>query len=280
MNSKQVTTSVALFCTLGQQEAVPVAWYERAIELFHEFRLSPILFTAGGGRVEVDDCCLLEDGDRTIYRWGAPEPIVARRAELIEDLRRGEIDTLDLDAPRADGRCRSDWHLNISLSSFDGEFFLGVDEELVFDVIALLRLACKIAKGLVEVRYGFGYKMPLVDEPAAYSMGGKRFTLADFQDSLKRRQEGTLQSPTADELWEREPTNNRRHLTGYFRRAFPTNVLSEAHVQAADLQSSPIGRLSRLNESLWLWELTESEIPAAEARLRDKKRLVAQLAAT
>lgn len=126
------------------------------------------------------------------------------------------------------------------------------------------------------MQYGFAYKMPLSDEPACYAAGIGRSSLADFRELLRQRSQGIARQKTAEDLWRDELFGKKRHLTGLFRDAYPASMLSEAHVRAAELVSQPIGKLTALDESRWLWVLSRDEIPAARAMLENKKLLVAQ----
>ena len=93
---------------------------------------------------------------------------------------------------------------------------------------------------------------------------------------IRHRREWDLRKKSADELWADELNGKRRHLSGHFRGAYPASILSESHVRAANLKPQGVGRLSELDNSLWLWELSESEIPQAEAMLAQRKLLVSQ----
>jgi hypothetical protein len=276
MTSAQMTTSVVLFFDAKQDQPLPLTWYERALEVFDEYHFSPILFTAGGGDFELDDCHLLADGSNQLYKWGEPEPIVPCRAELVRAIHDGLIHTLSLDTPRANSEDRSDWHTKVSASSIDGELYMGIDAELVSDPSALVARAYMISKALYDIRYGFAYKMPLADLPDCYATGLRRFTFADFKELMREKREGIRREPTRDDLWKNELMDGRRHLTGLFRDAYPANILSESHVRAANLFSERIGKLSELDNTLWLWELSEKEIPRAQAMLEGKKLLVSQ----
>jgi hypothetical protein len=265
-----------LFCDSKQDQAVPLSWFEKAVELFDEYRLSPILFTAGGGEFELDDCHVLADPGGDLVKWG--ESITARGRDLVDALQKRVVDSLGLDSPRARADRRSDWRANADASSLRGTIYVGIDEELVSDPVALLRWAYDIAKGLFGVRYGIAYKMPLSEEPASYAGGSGPFSLADFREEMRERSQGIRRPVNADELWRDELMGKRRHLTGLFRGAYPGSILSESHVRAANLTSQGIGRLSELDDSFWLWELSESEIPQAEAMLAQRKLLVSQAA--
>jgi hypothetical protein len=276
MTSAQMTTSVVLFFDAKQDQPIPITWYERALKMFDEYHFSPILFTAGGGDFELDDCHLLADGSDELYKWGEPEPIVPRRAELVRALHDGVIYSLCLDTPRADGEDREGWHATVSASSINNRLYMGIDAELASDPSALVAHAYKIAKGLYDIRYGFGYKMPLADLPDCFATGSRRFTFSDFKELMREKREGIRREPTRDDLWKKELMDGRRHLIGLFRDAYPVNILSESHLRAADLLAHRIGKLSKLDDSLWLWQLSEEEIPQAQAMLDDKKLLVSQ----
>jgi hypothetical protein len=270
MKAMQMTTSVALFYCSDSEDAVPFAWFEQAVEIFNTYRLSPILFTAAGGHFEFDDCYLLADGGGKVYRWGDPMPIRPRRSRLIDALRNGAIYSLSLDTPRADSKSRSDWRAKLSASSVFGDFYIGLDEELVGDLVNLIRSACQVASGLFDIRYGFAYKMPLADDPDCYAIGSRSLSWSEVKQWIRRRNETPQAPPTADQLWRDEHSKRRRHLTGLFRGVYRANVLSESHVNAAELRSSPIGKLSEINDALWLWEVSDEEMPIAETMLRAK----------
>jgi hypothetical protein len=147
---------------------------------------------------------------------------------------------------------------------------------LIADAAILLKRACEMSKGLFDVRYGFAYTMPLDDRPSGYASGSRPFRLADFRRLMQYRAGGGEPPLDADDLWHDELGDKCRHLTGMFRAAYPANVLCDAHVQAADLASARLGQLSRLDDTLWLWELAPEEIVPANAWLESKRVLVCQ----
>jgi len=244
MSPAQITTSAVLFYRCESDEPIAFAWYQRAVELFNSYKLSPIFFTASGGDFELDDCYVLADGNGELFRWGDPTPIRFRRGDLIQALQDRVIDSLSLDTPRPNGHDRSDWSLKATVSSFEGEFFLGIDQELVPEPADLIRQAHKIASGLLEVGYGFAFQMPLENDPECFAAGIRPSKYADFKKLLRHRREGTKPQKAADDLWHDELTGERRHLTGLFRDAYLVNLLSAAHVQAAELTNRRIGTLT------------------------------------
>ena len=151
--------------------------------------------------------------------------------------------------------------------------YLGGDAEAMPTPVSLLRGACAMASGFLDARYGIAYISRLADEPDCYAAGVPKYTLAQIKRFLDA--EGTdnyQRSPI--EKWKAELRGERRHLQGLFRGAYATNVLSQSHVSRADLPAQRLGQLSALDSSLWLWELTDAEIPVAQQLLRDRNALV------
>jgi hypothetical protein len=276
MALQQLTATAALFCNSEPVEPIPPSWLEPAIEFFMKHQLSPILFTASGDEFEYDDCYVFGDSGSDRMLFG--EHIAARRNALVEALRRGLINSLGLDSPRVGALYRSDWRANVSLHPASGEFFVGADEELVSDPAVLFRWAFSVANGMFDVRYGFAYTMPLAKEPASYAHGSRPSYFAEFQKEMQQRREGIRPSLSPNDIWRHEIMHERRFLSGLFRGAYCANILSESHVRAADLLSRRIGKLSQLDQGHWLWELSDSELPQAEARLEAKNLLVSQAA--
>ena len=274
MTIKNMTHTAALFYKSPNRTAVPLKWLERASELFGEYRLSPILFTADGSGFVGDDCFILGPQDAEHVRWG--ELLRARRSDLVEALRCQSVFSLHMDVPLTDAEDRAEWRALASTSSFSQEIVLGFNEDLVPDPASALRRAFRMAQDLFEIHYGFGYTMPLEDIPDCYASGIARSTFNDFREWLRQRSSGSLPPKSADEQWHDELCGEKRHLTGLFRGAYSANLLSESHVQGADLQAAGLGVLSDIGPSLWLWELSPTEIPQAESWLETKGVLVRQ----
>jgi hypothetical protein len=281
MTQQQITTSAALYFEPQEREAIPLYWFERVRELLAEFDLSPVLFSAEGGGFRIDECYVLAEPGGDLVDEG--QVLSARGPELVTALKDGRINSLGLDSPRSVAGGRSDWRVMADASLNDGLFYLGLDEELISDPAALLRRAYQIAKGFLDIRYAIAYKSPLADDPDCYAMGLGSSTISaakgpirsQFRDLVRSWHDGTHRK-SADELWRDELVGRRRHLAGLFRGAFPVNILSKSHIVKADLHSFGIGRLTELDPSLWLWELSDSEILLAERTLEARGVLVRQ----
>jgi hypothetical protein len=126
----------------------------------------------------------------------------------------------------------------------------------------------------MPVVYGFAYKMPLKDLPDSYATGMTQKD--DIADWLKKAHD-PLRPRTPDERWARELGSQNRHLQGYFRNAYPANLLSGEHVRSARLLTEPLGILESLDSDTWLWELSDEQIPIARARLSEQRLLIAQI---
>lgn len=277
MKSPQITTSAALYFRREPRQPVPLRWLEKAQMLFADHNLSPILFTASGGKFLLDDCYVLAGPGGDLVMWG--EPVSARGEELTEELRAGIIDGLGLDSPRRDAGSRSNWRAMVSVFSAPGRCYFGFDEELINSALNVVEIALGVTSDLFDIYYGIAYTMPLEDYPEGYAGGyvNQRFEkVSDIFNGFRAKRETSYQK-TPDELWRDELYGEQKHLTGLFRGAYPASILSESHVQNADLMHCGIGSLSQLNSSTWLWELSASEIPVAEKMLEDRGVLVRQL---
>jgi len=273
MNEELITISAAFYFNRKNYKAISERWFERACVFFSEYGLSPVLFTADGGGFFLDDCYVLADPGFDLTIFG--EVIRARGRELVDALRNGRIKSLTLDSPRSNAEFREDWQATVDASLIDGLCYVGVDYRFIADPSALLRRAFRIIEGALDVRYGIAYRSASGEDPLGYAMGRPKCTFTDVLQLIRHRPEWEHRRKTPDELWGDELMADGKHLRGYFRGACPASLLSEAHVRRLDLPSLNIGSLSRLNRSLWLWELSESEIPIAEEVMRQKGALIA-----
>lgn len=274
MSDERITASVALFFRQDNGASVPVDWLDSARKVFVDYGLSPILFTGFGGNFLYDDCYVLDARGGGLELWG--ERLPAREKELRDALADGQIEDLRLDSPRLGAANREDWRADVSVSTKSGEIFIGVDDALADDLLILTCRAITIAKHFFAVRYGFAYKMPLSEYPASYAAGHSRTTYSELLEMIQNRRDWDKRPQTADKLWSDEIYGQRGYLKGLFRGAYPASVLSEVHVRTADLEAHPIGKLSQLDSSLWLWELSDTEASAAQEMLHDKRLLVSQ----
>lgn len=278
MKIDQITTSAALFFGCEEPRSIPPLWLERARELFAQYDLSPILFTASGGDFLLDDCYVLAQAGGAMDRWG--EVFAARGSDLATALSACVIGYLDLDSPRASADDRGDWRAAVCLSVKTGRIYVGVDEDLIPDPSALLRRAYNMAKGLFDVRYGIAYKLPLAQNPDCYASGFVTSSVSEVFEMIRHRDQWGNRKKNPVELWGDELNGRRRHLAGLFRGAYPASILSESHIQTAALLPCEIGNLSELDASLWLWELSDRDLPAAEEFLKARAALFNQAGTT
>jgi len=265
MITPRTMTSVALYFAPERTPSIPVRWFEGAYQWLSRFDLSPILFTAAGGDFLLDDCYTLST-DSIVDNEGYVR--LPRREQLLSSLKDGTITSLAMDAPRYVTGDRSDWQAMVDVSLIDGTLYFGVEERILSDLSALVYSAWHLAGDLLDICYGIGYKSLLVDYPNCYARGISPAAFYDIQQLVQNRDEWPRNTETADELWRNELVGTRRHLTGHFRGAYSVNVLSEHHLKKARLQSHNIGILSQLCASLWLWTLSNDEIPIAEELLK------------
>jgi hypothetical protein len=257
MLGKQVTTSAALYFAGAQHSTVPLCWFELAQEFFDSCKLAVTFFSADGGGFVIDECQRFAD----------------RQSDLIGALRDNVSRSLNLDSPRSASGDRSDWRVSAFVWP-DKLCYVGVDRDLIHEPSALLRRAYDLGRAVSAVQYGIAYTSLLADYPDCYAFGYRPRSFSEFRELLRSRREGGRRK-TPDELWTDELNGQRRYLTGHFRGAYPANILSESHLRAADLRSHPIGKLSELDAALWLWELSDSEVPLATELLQTRGVLIA-----
>jgi hypothetical protein len=273
MESAQITTSAAIYFDRAELDAVPLRWLERAQTLFTEQNVSPVLFNAGGGRFESHDGYLLSSGGSAVMLWGATFP--ACEPHLRDALCEGAVSSIDLDSPRSGARHRDDARIIVSVASIYGMFYVGMDDDLVSSPAVLLGRAYALAESLPPVRYGIAYNMALREQPASYASGHRPTRVPEVIEMIRHRKEWDQRPKTPDKLWTEELMGQKRHLTGLFRGAYPANLVSATHVENAGLRTCGIGALSQVSQSLWLWVLTDQEIPAAQIMLAAAGVLVA-----
>jgi hypothetical protein len=276
MKIQNITTSAILHFAPPANQSVPLRWLEAARNLFTEFNLSPILFTAFGGTFLYDDCYVLAKHGNDLIKFS--EVLPAREGELIEALQRDQIKSLALDSPQPDGDDRENWRAKVRLSMTWLSFYAGVDKSLIADPSSLLHRTYDIAKEMFDVHYAVGYEMPLSQHPDCYASGFAPSNLTSPRDIVGEMRTRHLRMKTPDELWQAELAGKQRHLTGLFRGAYPASILSEAHLRSAALTSSGIGKLTELDSArgLWIWELSDSERPEAQHMLESRGVLVSQ----
>jgi hypothetical protein len=271
-----MTNSAALYFDPAERESIPVQWLDRVIELFTEHSLSPILFTASGADFSPDDCHVFGNDGDDIALWN--EVLSPRKYDLIDAMRKGEIESLVLDTPQPSASSRRQWRASVRVSLTSGVFRIGVVEGLVSNTSSLIVLAHNYARQLFNVRYGIAYKMGLAQHPDSYATGGSVSTFADAAYWIRHRDEWEHREKSTNELWSEELRGARRYLMGLFRGAYPASLLSTEHVRSAALLSRGIGKLTELDSSLWLWELSDAELPEAQKILESRTVLVSQAA--
>lgn len=268
-----LTNSVAIFFKPYPGTTISELWLDRALSIIEPFRLSPILFTAAGGRFALDDCYwLADDGNIRLF----DENISGQRTELAAAIAARQITFLGIDVPCPGCRDRSEWRAALTENSERGALFIGLEADMCASVAQLLRQVLNTFPDIPLPTYGFGYQMPLSDDPECHASGIRAHSLDEVRQLWRDRHQVIARPKHPDELWRDEIYGRQRYLTGLFRAAYPVNLLSQAHVDAADLRQAHIGNLTQLGKDRWLWKLDDADLPAADALLEHKRLLVRQ----
>jgi len=240
---QRLTTSAALYFQHQLGATVPLEWFEMACYFFRDHNLPVNYFSAPGAEFPGDD----------VYGFAA------HKAHLIEALQKGVVEALSLGSIREDTEDVENWRATATLELGNGLLYLGVDQEIVPCPASLLLRTYEVSKVGLDIRYGIGYRSLLAEAPAMYAVGAKVYSLSDVRRELEAGSERSCL-----DVWRDEMRAERRYLTGHFRGVYPASILSEAHIRRIDLSSLNLGTLSPLDAGLWLWELSDSEIPIAD----------------
>jgi hypothetical protein len=130
----------------------------------------------------------------------------------------------------------------------------------------LLRQTYTLVKSLTSWRYGIAYSRSSRNAPSLYAAGVYRGHLS--VNLVETDEDEELVS-----CWCRELVFQRRHLKGYFRDVYPANLLSTAHVNAQlsgkeTLLTAGLGKLTPIDDGLWLWTVSDEELPRARSALQ------------
>lgn len=128
----------------------------------------------------------------------------------------------------------------------------------------------------VNPRYGYAYQRDFSLAPYCYNMGmiaglptGEGFEYKRWQIAEWSRRYGS--------------NNKNKYETGQFRDIYPYNIICEKHLDlvvegkklAAWIASDPLhGTLTQLNENLWIWHVSEENIPMVREVLRPTGQVI------
>src|SRR5262249_47458347 len=147
-----------------------------------------------------------------------------------------------------------------------GTCFLGVDAAKIGDHARLLRSAYAIAGAELGVKYGISYKQLRSEGPDCYAAGVLYGSLSNIKD-WNGANDATERRLAA---WRDDKYGHRRYLTGLFRGAYPASIIQFQHFAALERFASgryPGKVTSLVENNLWIWELTDSEMLQAETLL-------------
>jgi hypothetical protein len=191
---------------------------------------------------------------------------------LVREVRRGNVSVLGLYSnPEKDHDLVMDWQGLAYIDLIRGDCFLGLPRSIEPSPSALIQSALTLGSNVINADYGIAYYHDSSRGPDMFAVGIIVNPIAFDAE--------TMAAGDRVAKWFHEMSAPRRHLQGWFRAAYPANILSRAHVEAPisrrrTLFTAGIGRLTPVAPNLWLWELSDQEIPAAEATLRDAGLLI------
>jgi hypothetical protein len=254
----RLINSAALYFGPEAPQSVPILWLTRAIGFFESRNITLDYFYVAGTEAFSQDGTY-DFRDYKYYLFKA----VNERVENI-----GLYSNPNPQAPR------SAWRAMASFEMHDGMTFLGIDEAMFPEHGSLLRSAYLMGGELLGVTYGISYKQLLSDGPDCYATGVHCASLAD----IRRLVTSPDESDRRLTAWRNEMWGSRRYLAGMFRGAYPASIISCEHL-AALRERARSGKVPGtitpfVDNKLWLWELTGSQMIAAERLLQGCSLLV------
>jgi hypothetical protein len=255
----QLINSAALYFGEGAPPRVPSSWLFGAIDFFVSQNISLDYF----------DIYATED-----FSPDETYPFLMHKDKLIMAVNKGLVESVSLYSNSDPNSPRSIWKAMASVEMENGMSFLGIEESRLPHHVLLLRLAYVIGGQALGVRYGVSYKRSLANGPDSYAAGVLQGNFADVEQWLISED----QHRNRLTAWRNEKYGSRRYLNGRFRGAYPASIISHEHVlgleSCAAFESVP-GTITPLVENkLWIWGLTNSQIIQAEKMLHEGALLI------
>ena len=255
----RLINSAALYFRSDAPQRVPILWLTRAIDFFSSQGITLDYFDIDG-----DEAISSDD------TWSFAD----YKDDLFKSVNEGLAESVGLYSNPNPNAPRSAWQAMASVEMVNGMTFLGIDDTMLSQHGLLLRSAYLIGGELLGVKYGISYKRLLAKGPSCYAAGVLLGSLADIKSWLSSEDEDRRRLTA----WRDEGYGSRRYLTDLFRGAYPASIISCEHL-AAILDRAHYGQVPGkitplLENKLWMWELTSSEMIVAEKLIQDGLLLV------
>lgn len=257
--TESLINSAALYFRADAPQRVPILWLIRAIDFFSSQGIGLEYFDMDGAEdSRSDEVC----------------DFAEHKSVLFEAVTKGLVERVGLYSNRNPNTPRSAWQAMASIEMELGMMFLGIEEARLPQHGLLLQSAYGMGGERLGVKYGISYKQLQSKGPDSYAAGILQGSLTDLKAWLTLEGEETRRITA----WRNEKYGKRRYLSGLFRGAYPASLISLEHLAAllgrVDFGQIP-GIITPLVENkLWTWELTNSEMMVVEELLRDSSLLV------
>ncbi len=247
---QQLIDSAALYCEPDVPGHVSMAWLEGVFDFFRLHGLRVREYGISGTSVCAEGSYEYRDQDLRLH--AAVRTDTVRYLELYcHSQQRGDL--------------VFDWEAAASVSLSKGDAHLGLPASIGVNHDDLLQQTYALAMSLTAWRYGIAYRLPTLRAPSFYAVGICSLPLSIDPDFSEEDEERVG-------CWQDELLFYRRHLNGFFRDVYPANLLSAAHVNAPlgdkdTLLTAGLGKLTLLEDGLWLWTVSEEDLPKARSAL-------------
>jgi hypothetical protein len=251
--------SAALYFDPTTADAVPVGWLDGSLELLNLNRV-PVHHFETIGAASLDETQIHQ----------GPTDIARLRAALAAN----PVEVVGLWCRESDTDLAIRRQAVAEINSRYGYAFLGMPIEAGLYMKDILLATHRLTGMVAPPRYGIAYLRRGRFSPLGYAEGFSAPSTHEFP--------APEDLPTRDRIgrWHTEMVLARRYPFEKFRSVYPVQLLSEAHRAARLDTGRPVadiglGTWTQLEDGMWLWDLTEGELPFARDALERSGLLIA-----
>ena len=246
----------ALYFKPNAIEGVPSKWVESAVRILSNAHLYPQELS-----LETKD-----KNESSVFEFAA------YRTTLMQEAAKKNLNVVGLYSnPNRSKGLVLDWRALAYIDIGRGNCFLGLPQSVESAPSVVLHSLHLLTEEFLPVDYGIGYYFQSSSGPDFFAVG---IIANPARFDTEAMAEGDRVAK-----WGYEMDGPRRYLAGWFRDAYPANILSQLHMDARVgdgglLRDAGVGDFFPMGEGTWSWEILERDIPRARELLRQTGRVI------